>query len=917
MLIRRTVCTVLATMMLTSVATATDSLQGLMQIKIEPQPVSEALLAFSDQTKVQIVSVGTEVKGLLSPGVEGKWQTAQALTRLLQGTGLKFELISDNTVRIFAERGEGKPASSLSLSRNTMRLAQASSTDSAAGSEQGTSSGEQSSADTSSSAADAKVEEIVVTAQKRMESIRDVPISAQVVTGQRLTEQNFNSLEDLTQVIPGVKITTGGYTNNLTVRGVSSGENPSLDQSVATFVDDIYRGRSKLSGATFLDLERVEFLKGPQSTFFGNNAIAGAFNIVTRKPGDHFSASTRALYGEDGEYALEVGAGGPITRALGVRVAAIAEGGDGWLRNTFTGEDVPHSNNKAGRVTFALQAAENLDVTLKLEASKNRSDGFQQMQLLCTPPAPIPSSYTGVCPLAQARGVTIGDLEANETSGLAGQGSQLETHEGVLTFNYQLGQHTLTSVSGYYQGESSYKQDAFGLPPPAEQTFYVPEKNQQLSQELRLASPTGGPFEYLVGAYFQRSVQDWSVFLNFNSYTADFIGQFPGFEPILPYLPVEIHRHSHQVEKIASLFGSLSWHVTDDLKVTGGLRDSRVEKRFDAFSIRGTGSEVFGGFVPFPASCAECTALAADLVGPPRISNELERTDKALMPSVNVQYSLLPDVMLYARYDRGFLAGGFNNQQTNLSVDADLPFGSEHVDAYELGVKSSAFDRRLFLAVAAFHSTYDGLQVSSTQFDSVLNLNRLLLRNAGGVRSQGVELEADWAPVPAARIFANVTYLDAKFTRFTGAPLTNLQGYCATLSESAFNATPECVAVTSYPVPAFGDATGSRTPYAPSWSGSVRASYKFGLPGGYLLTSEVSPFFTAEYFTSPSNDPVNRIPGYVRYDARVSLDSPNGQWHVDLIGKNLADKVIIQTRSLDGVIRANPRTVAAQVRYQF
>src|SRR5262249_46601199 len=130
-----------------------------------------------------------------------------------------------------------------------------------------------------------KLQEVVVTAQRRTENLQDVPVSVQVINGRTLAEQNHNTLEELTQTVPSVRVSTGGYSTNIYIRGVGSGQNAYFDQSAATFVDDIYHGRSRLSGTTFLDLDRIEILKGPQSTFFGNNAIAGALNIVSKKPG--------------------------------------------------------------------------------------------------------------------------------------------------------------------------------------------------------------------------------------------------------------------------------------------------------------------------------------------------------------------------------------------------------------------------------------------------------------------------------------------------------------------------------------------------------------------------------------------------------------------------------------------------------
>src|SRR5579872_4222390 len=170
----------------------------------------------------------------------------------------------------------------------------------------------------------------------------------------------------MSQTTPGIYISPDGPNSNMYVRGIGSGGYESVDQSVSTFVDDIYHGRSRLSSATFLDLDRIEVLKGPQTTYFGNNAIAGALNIVTKKPTNEFEADGRALYGNYGQYALEAAAGGPITDQFGARLAVTANGSSGWIRNVNIGRDTPSQNNLAVRTTFVYRPGEEFDATLKV-----------------------------------------------------------------------------------------------------------------------------------------------------------------------------------------------------------------------------------------------------------------------------------------------------------------------------------------------------------------------------------------------------------------------------------------------------------------------------------------------------------------------------------------------------------------------
>jgi len=240
-----------------------------------------------------------------------------------------------------------------------------------------------------------KLQEVVVTAQKRTENLQSVPIAVQVIGAQVLAEQNHKHVRG-----PHGNGAGRAYfqLRQLLQQSVhsgvgSGGSNPSFDQSVAMFTDDIFHGRSRMSGATFLDLDRIEVLKGPQSGFFGNNSIAGALNIVTRKPTDTVAASARALYGMFGQYALEGAVGGPLSDLFSARLA-ITRNGDssGWIDNVSTGEHVPRVNNEAGRLSLLFHPNEDLDALLKVEGGSNKvagSPGDQPPQIAhCPPPAP-------------------------------------------------------------------------------------------------------------------------------------------------------------------------------------------------------------------------------------------------------------------------------------------------------------------------------------------------------------------------------------------------------------------------------------------------------------------------------------------------------------------------------------------------
>ena len=781
------------------------------------------------------------------------------------------------------------------------------------------------------SSSETKLEEIVVTSQKREENLQSVPVSVQVVTGQTLAQHNFNALNQLSETLPAVHVSTGDGSNALFIRGIGSGENASFDQSVSIFSDDIYHGRSRMSMATFLDLNRVEILKGPQSTYFGNNAIAGALNIVTQKPGTSFDASGRLLYGQFGTYAAEAAVGGPITDIFGARLALTRNGDNrGWMDNVSTGQRVPTINNEGGRLTLALHPNQSLDATLKVEGSKNLTAGSAQdtpyQYTNCPPPAPIKPGFGGLggCANALSLGLPIG-LDNSQTSGLPNQGGSLSTFEDVLTIHLHQWGQAFTSVSGFYNYHFGQDHDLTNLPLSVltkdDITGAVDESYHQFSQELRIASPSDSRLQYQAGLYFQDDrLKDFG---SVNLFPFNFLTMFS------PYLPLAPSADFVQEERVYSAFASVTWKAADRLRFNAGLRTSSVEKKQTGGDGWGYGAQLYGGhtllppalwpviagiFGGTPQSC--CSPQAANSQAP------LSRTDRALMPSVGTQYDLAPTAMAYATYTRGFKAGGYNGTALPALNHGDVAFGPEHVDAFELGLKSKWLHDTLRVNVAAFHSDYRDLQVAAQVYVPLTNGYQPFIRNAARSVAQGVELETEWLATSNFRLTANVTYLDAHYVSYPNASHTVLQNYCATGGSNGGAGTAPCAALFPGGVLPYQDLSGRPTDNAPTWSGNLSASYGISI-GDYRVTTQVNPFFTTGYFLAgdqgETDDPLEHVGGYVRLDGRVTVGSPDGHWLVDLIGQNLTDRIIV-TNYQQGIYQASkerPRNISLQVRYQF
>jgi outer membrane receptor protein involved in Fe transport len=303
------------------------------------------------------------------------------------------------------------------------------------------------------------LEEVIVTAQKRTESLQDVPISVAAMSGEKIDDIGITSLEELTLYIPNVTINGGAGTPNLFIRGVGSGTNAGFEQSVGMYIDGVYAGRGPLAAVpTTMDLERVEILKGPQGILFGKNTIAGAINITTAKPTDEFEGKVEALYEHDhGEQQYNLVLSGPLTDNLSGRMAVRYDAMDGWWDNVTNGDEGPDLDNWYARGSIRWLATDNLEINAKYEYGDfdrgarptvvYQSDFAGQENFLGTVPFPVISD----------RDKGAGDVSAGNTN---------ETDVFAVTVNWDLNFATMTSISAYsaYDMEVAQNADIAAVP---------------------------------------------------------------------------------------------------------------------------------------------------------------------------------------------------------------------------------------------------------------------------------------------------------------------------------------------------------------------------------------------------------------------------------------------------------------------
>ncbi|MEP5765884.1 MAG: TonB-dependent receptor [Halieaceae bacterium] len=764
-----------------------------------------------------------------------------------------------------------------------------------------------------------QLEEVVVTAQKRAQSLSDVPLSVSAISGDKMTEAGIMDLSDLSGYVPNFNKAETPLSNYLVIRGISSGINQGFEQSVVTYVDDIAMGRSPLAGAPFMDLSRIEVLRGPQNVLFGKNSIAGALSMVTNKPSDEFEANVLAEYEFEYEAKRVEGViSGPISDKLRGRLALRYLEEDGYMDNLLTGDDDPARDEFAWRGVLAWDMGERADATLKVEQSQYDLDGRPEEILFTYTNPDATSGFFGLTypQIAETVGGLVGqDVGSDDGRQNFKRGSNLNEHvdtdvdNATLTVNWEFDQFTLTSVTGYVEYDQDLKlnNDLTGIDA---YTSKAGEDYDQFSQEIRLTSPGGQTIDWIAGAYYQ----DWDL-----KYRSDFrvdgeslwsalgvLGDATG-DPSLSALGVLSNLRNERRYKGDSetwaVFAQATWNISDVTRLTLGARYTDEQKtarrRLDVFNTltneldivqAATGSAVFG--VDF-ANLGEATNGAF----PIHDLNE-KRGEDSFTPTGIFEWDVTEETMLYASVSTGFKAGGFDARGNRA---ANLEYDDETVLAYEIGAKSRLLDNRLDLNISLFRSEYDDLQVS--QFDGTLGF---AVGNAAEATSQGVEVDGRWLLTDGLTWTFAAAYLDFEFDSYK-------DGTCSSIT-TLLTGQELC------------DYSGETNVFSPEWSASTSLEYVTSVTSAIDLRANVDVNWVDDQYVEVTlNDDLEQG-SYTKVNARVALETAS--WTLAVVGKNLTDEDI-NTFSVDTPLSgslgapaysgymARPRTVAIQAAYRF
>ncbi len=748
--------------------------------------------------------------------------------------------------------------------------------------------------------AEVALEEIVVTAQKRTERLQDVPISVQVVSGERLQNaavQNFENLE-----VPGLRVSRGGMSDTITVRGIGSGQNLGFEQSAPMYIDGIYYGRARTQRLGFLDVERIEFLKGPQPTYLGKNAAAGAINITTRKPGPELEGDFMGSYEPvTNERAVSGGVSVPLGDQWAIRGAFKYRKSDGYLTNTVTGRKEPAVEDNLARLTLVGNLTDSLKLTANAYYGNNLDLGRNNQSTICTPnfrrdisseaqdPCVFDLEKAGFGTIPAAAQASRPDLYRDDGGGSFV--SDMIAKGGVLQLDWSLPSGiSLTSVTGYYEFNNFQFIDTDqGVADFSAATFL--EDYKQTSQEFRLISPDTGAFKWFLGLYADKNTNTvW------NGSGVNARNLLPITGPVVPpqtprtpaYVAANISGRYQYAEEDAeswAAFADGSYDFTDRFTARVGVRYEQVKKD--------NNFRFCTGVVPFPI--CNLAPLPAGTI--------TSLTDTEFQPVLVLDYQLMQDVMLYGSLKKGFKAGGFSGTD-------GLSFRPESVTAVELGAKTKTLNNRLLVNVAVFSGKYSDLQVSS--FDPVLRA--FVTNNAASAKNQGVELSSEFAATDKLRLSLDVAYLDATYDEFTNAACWAGQTTLGT----------GCVPSSVNPAVSVQDLSGVTLPYAPKWSGTLGVDYRLDAGARFYTTWGADLYVTSEFATLSDINPFAFQSGFERVNLRASFAPNDDKWEVAVVARNVTD---LRTASFKNAIPGGffsissftepPATYTIQARFKF
>jgi len=709
-------------------------------------------------------------------------------------------------------------------------------------------------------------QEIVVTAQRRPEALWETPLAVSALSGDQLQDRNYNSIQDLSASIANVTVSDYGGSFGVSIRGIGRPNNgPSAEPATGAYLNGVFLSRPFEVGAAFLDLERVEVLRGPQGTLYGRNSTGGLINFITAKPSREVEGYGRLSFGNYDSIRTEAVVSGPIAgeRLLG-RLAIGTEDRDGYSLNLFDNRRYDNQHAQTVRGTLLFEPTDLLSFTLVGDYHRESDRNYATHFLGVGIPGALP---TGVAFGGQTVPLDeVGNAIDPRLLNIDSEARNRRQYGGLsldiaLELNSNL---SLKTISAYRRAKYSFTADfdatTKSFPSNNPEFNYVQgESVTQFSQEIQLLGEYDR-FNFIGGLYYLNQKLDPAFF--------DF-----GFTP--EEFPFGLLAGGRAGTDAYAAFGQGTYQLTDRLGLTVGLRYSYEERRVDENWTSG-GVQLVGAFLE---PCASLPGFVC--------AQKADANFDAFTPRFGVDFQITDNLFLYSSVSRGFRSGGFSVS------DLKPAFEPETVWAYESGIRWKAFDNRVRISASAFHYDYSNLQIQQVIDGYVSTIN------AATSKVDGAEVELLLTPLEGLTISNAFAYLDARFTEFT-------------ITDPTF---PELGAQ---------DLSGNTLPFSPEFSNNLTLSYD--VPVGDFFVRLLGEWtWRDETFFSEFNLLNASQPSVSIYNASVKITGKNDRWFVDVWGKNLADKTVISQNFISSTTLgrprngqlAPPRTYGVTVGYSF
>ncbi|MDJ0879186.1 MAG: TonB-dependent receptor [Halieaceae bacterium] len=732
----------------------------------------------------------------------------------------------------------------------------------------------------------AALEEVIVTANRREQNLQEVALSVAAFTSEFFKESGTYNLKQLEQYTPSLRIAAvqDSRSTSIRIRGIGSiGTNAGIDPSVGMFIDGVYQGRAGMSVTDFMDIERVEVLRGPQGTLYGKNTAAGALNIYSKAPTEVFEAEFEGVVGNYDAFELR----GMVNTPLGnsghaMRLSGYSVDRDGFDDNEFLGDETNDADRWGVRSRTLFNLGDAGELILSLDYAEENSD--------CCAPDVIDYIGGGSALglpfdlIAETTGEPLPDPDPKDRNVYFNQPWTNEVEVGGVSAEWNLeldNEYGITWLNAWrtYENSSIWDGDFSHYEAVAGSTEVDMD---QYSSEFRVTSPDWETWDFVAGLYFFYSDMDTVG----ETGMLELLGPLFGFGLIFPEGSVNYDSNTHETTSYAA-FGQANWDFAEDWRLTLGGRGTYEEK------------ERSGSQTTVPETIFDAPPVAG-----PNLTIDEQRDESDFSATVALSHFLRDDLMLYASFAQGFKSGGFNQLRTAVGLSGE--FDDERSRNYELGWKGTWLERRLQVNGTVFYIDYDDFQAQG--FDGT----NITVRNAGSLESSGVELDIVYVPNSNLTLGTAIGYNDAEYQDFETGECTAAQVFEIT-GGSPFIA-PDCVQ----------DLSGEALDNAPEWTVSSFLQIEDSIPGtrmGWLARLEYN--YTDEFYMAQDldenllNDEAHLV------NLRLGIHGEDRRWELTAWSRNLLDEEYyaigfdIPVLSGYAAINAPPRTYGLTFNYRM